>query len=177
MSPRQLTRPEFIDRLRETIESTGADPGRICLEITQGMVMRDIESSWGMLRAAKDAGVKLALDDFGTGSSSLGYLRHFNLDVLKIDRAFVKDVATSREDAAIAQQLVALAHALDIAPVAEGVDSVDQAQTLHGLGCDFAQGYFFSPPRRSRPSTTCWPRARSRRRRPPSIDWTGGQAD
>jgi diguanylate cyclase (GGDEF)-like protein len=177
MSPRQLTRPEFIDRLRETIESTGADPGRICLEITQGMVMRDIESSWGMLRAAKDAGVKLALDDFGTGSSSLGYLRHFNLDVLKIDRAFVKDVATSREDAAIAQQLVALAHALDIAPVAEGVDSVDQATTLHGLGCDFAQGYFFSPPQ----TVTAIDHLLTRRTvtpaaEGPSIDWSGGGA-
>ena len=99
-----------------------------------------------MLRAAKDAGIKLALDDFGTGFSSLGYLRRFNLDVLKIDRAFVQDVATSREDAAIVQQLVALAHALDLAPVAEGVDSAEQAQTLHGMGCEFAQGYYFSAP-------------------------------
>ena len=177
MSPRQLTRPEFIDRLRDTIQSTGADPGRICLEITQGMMMRDIESSWGMLRAAKDAGVKLALDDFGTGSSSLGYLRHFNLDVLKIDRAFVKDVATSREDAAIAQQLVALAHALELAPVAEGVDSEEQAQTLHGLGCDFAQGYFFSPPQ----TVTAIDHLLTRRTVTPasdtsSIDWSGGAA-
>jgi diguanylate cyclase (GGDEF)-like protein len=177
ISPKQLTRPEFMDRLRETIETTGADPGRICLEITQGMVMRDIESSWGMLRAAKDAGVKLALDDFGTGSSSLGHLRHFNLDVLKIDRAFVKDVATSREDAAVAQQLVALAHALDLAPVAEGVDSAEQAQTLHGLGCDFAQGYFFSPPQ----PVTAIDHLLTRRTVTPaseakSIDWSGGGA-
>ena len=175
ISPKQLTRPEFMDRLRDTIETTGADPARICLEITQGMVMRDIESSWGMLRGAKDAGVKLALDDFGTGSSSLGHLRHFDLDVLKIDRAFVKDVATSREDAAIAQQLVALAHALELAPVAEGVDSAEQAQTLHGLGCDFAQGYFFSPPQ----PVTAIDRMLTRRTVTPasqvkSIDWSGG---
>ena len=177
ISPKQLTSPEFIDRLRDTMQATGADPARICLEITQGMVLRDIESSWGKLRAAKDAGVKLALDDFGTGSSSLGHLRHFNLDVLKIDRAFVRDVATSREDAAIAQQLVALAHALDLAPVAEGVDSAEQAQTLHGLGCDFAQGYFFSPPQ----PVTAIDHLLKRRTVTPaseakSIDWSGGGA-
>ncbi len=89
VSPRQLTRPDFIDRVPRDARATGADPARLCLEITEGMVMRDIESSWGMLRDAKDAGIKLALDDFGTGYSSLGYLRRFNLDVLKIDRTFV----------------------------------------------------------------------------------------
>ena len=146
VSPRQLANADFMDRVLRTVEETGIEPGRLCLEITEGVVMRDIESAWGMLRLAKDAGIKLALDDFGTGFSSLAYLRRFDLDVLKIDRAFVREVASSREDAAIVQQLVALAHALDLAPVAEGVDSAEQAQTLHGIGCDFAQGYYFSPP-------------------------------
>ncbi len=174
VSPRQLASADFMDRVLRTVEETGVDPGRLCLEITEGVVMRDIESSWSMLRAAKDAGIKLALDDFGTGFSSLGYLRRFDLDVLKIDRAFVADVATSREDAAIVQQLVALAHALDLAPVAEGVDSAEQAQTLHGMGCDFAQGFYFSAPQ---PVTaidhmlgtgTVVPDDGS-----PAIDWTG----
>ena len=146
VSPKQLARSDFMDRLLATVAETGADPARICLEITEGTVMRDIEASWGVLRDAKDAGIKLALDDFGTGYSSLSYLRRFNLDILKIDRAFVSGIAESREDAAITQQLVALAHSLGIAPVAEGVDSAEQAQTLHGMGCDFAQGYYFSPP-------------------------------
>ena len=146
VSPKQLARSDFMDRLLATVTETGVAPDRICLEITEGTVMRDVEASWGMLRDAKDAGIKLALDDFGTGYSSLSYLRRFNLDVLKIDRAFVSGIAESREDAAITQQLVALAHSLDIAPVAEGVDSVEQATTLHGMGCDFAQGYYFSPP-------------------------------
>jgi len=146
VSPKQLSRSDFMDRLLATVADTGVAPDRICLEITEGMVMRDVEASWGMLRDAKDAGIKLALDDFGTGYSSLSYLRQFNLDVLKIDRSFVSGIAESREDAAITQQLVALAHSLDIAPVAEGVDSVEQATTLHGLGCDFAQGCYFSPP-------------------------------
>ncbi len=146
VSPRQLASADFMERVLRTVEETGMDPGRLCLEITEGVVMHDIESSWTMLRTAKDAGIKLALDDFGTGFSSLGYLRRFDLDVLKIDRAFVAEVATSREDAAIVQQLVALAHALGLAPVAEGVDSAEQAQTLHGMGCDFAQGFYFSAP-------------------------------
>ncbi len=177
VSPKQLSRPDFMDRMLDTVRDTGAEPTRICLEITQGMVMREIETSWGMLRAARDAGVKLALDDFGTGFSSLGYLRRFSLDVLKIDRAFVTDVATNREDAAVAQQLIALAHALDLAPVAEGVDSAEQAQTLHGLGCDFAQGYYFSPPQ---PVTAIDHLLTRRTVTPigqgPSIDWTGGGA-
>jgi EAL domain-containing protein (putative c-di-GMP-specific phosphodiesterase class I) len=95
--------------------------------MTEGSVMRDIDTAWGMLRDAKEADIKLALDDFGTGYSSLTYLRRFNLDVLKIDRSFVAGIADSREDAAITQQLVAMAHALDIAPVAEGVDSLNVA--------------------------------------------------
>ncbi len=146
ISPKQLARSDFMDRLLATVNDTGCAPDRICLELTEGMVMRDVEASWRMLRDAKDAGIKLALDDFGTGYSSLSYLRRFDLDVLKIDRAFVSGIAESREDAAITQQLIALAHSLDIAPVAEGVDSIEQATTLHGMGCDFAQGYYFSPP-------------------------------
>jgi diguanylate cyclase (GGDEF)-like protein len=178
ISPRQLARPDFMDRVLETVHETSAEPSRLCLEITQGMVMRDLESSWGMLRAAKDAGIKLALDDFGTGYSSLAYLRSFSLDVLKIDRTFVRDIATSREDAAIAQQLVALAHALDLAPVAEGIDSAEQAQTLHGMGCDFGQGYFFSPPQ---PVTSIDHMLTRRTVTPasdtPTVDWTGGGSE
>jgi EAL domain-containing protein (putative c-di-GMP-specific phosphodiesterase class I) len=128
------------------VADSGMPPSRLCLEMTEGSVMRDIDTAWGMLRDAKEAGIKLALDDFGTGYSSLSYLRRFNLDILKIDREFVSGIAESREDAAITQQLVALAHSLDIAPVAEGVDSAEQAQTLHGMGCDFAQGYYLSQP-------------------------------
>jgi diguanylate cyclase (GGDEF)-like protein len=177
IAPRQLARADFMDRLLDTMSSTGAEPPRICLEITQGVMQREVESSWRMLRAAKDAGVKLALDDFGTGFSSLGYLRQFSLDVLKIDRTFVKDVATSREDAAVAQQLVALARSLELVPVAEGVDSAEQARTLHGMGCDFAQGYFFSPPQ----PVTAIDHLLTRRTvtpadQAPSIDWSGGGA-
>jgi diguanylate cyclase (GGDEF)-like protein len=175
VSPRQLAHPDFLSRVLAIIADTGADPARICLEITEGTVMRDIESAWGTLRDAKEAGLRLALDDFGTGYSSLSYLRRFSLDVLKIDRTFVSGIATSREDAAITQQLVAMAHALGIAPVAEGVDSAEQAQTLHGMGCDYAQGYYYSPPQ---PVTAIEAMLARGVVRPSdqatSIDWGGG---
>jgi EAL domain-containing protein (putative c-di-GMP-specific phosphodiesterase class I) len=176
VSPRQLTRPDFLERVLAIVAESGIPPERLCLEMTEGSVMRDIDAAWGMLRDAKDAGIKLALDDFGTGYSSLSYLRRFNLDVLKIDRSFVAGIADSREDAAITQQLVAMAHALDIAPVAEGVDTLAQAQTLHGMGCDFAQGYWFSPPQ---PVTAIDAFLATGVVRPASessagIDWSGG---
>jgi len=175
VSPRQLARPDFMERVLAIVGDVGMPPSRLCLEMTEGSVMRDIDTAWGMLRDAKEADIKLALDDFGTGYSSLSYLRRFNLDVLKIDRSFVAGIADSREDAAITQQLVAMAHALDIAPVAEGVDSLEQAQTLHGMGCDFAQGYWFSPPQ---PVTAIDAYLASGVVRPASesagIDWSGG---
>jgi diguanylate cyclase (GGDEF)-like protein len=175
VSPQQLARPDFMERVLAIVSDTGSSPARLCLEMTEGSVMRDIDTAWGMLRDAKEADIKLALDDFGTGYSSLSYLRRFNLDVLKIDRSFVAGIADSREDAAITQQLVAMAHALDIAPVAEGVDSLAQAQTLHGMGCDFAQGYWFSPPQ---PVTAIDAYLASGVVRPASesagIDWSGG---
>ncbi|MGZ4682229.1 MAG: putative bifunctional diguanylate cyclase/phosphodiesterase [Acidimicrobiales bacterium] len=175
VSPRQLARPDFMERVLAIVADTGSSPSRLCLEMTEGSVMRDIDIAWGMLRDAKEADIKLALDDFGTGYSSLSYLRRFNLDVLKIDRSFVAGIADNREDAAITQQLVAMAHALDIAPVAEGVDSLAQAQTLHGMGCDFAQGYWFSPPQ---PVTAIDAFLASGVVRPASesagIDWSGG---
>jgi diguanylate cyclase (GGDEF)-like protein len=177
ISPRQLARADFLDRVLEIVDDTDMTPSRLCLEMTEGSVMRDIDTAWKTLRDAKEADIKLALDDFGTGYSSLTYLRRFNLDVLKIERSFVAGIADSREDAAITQQLVAMAHALDIAPVAEGVDSSAQAQTLHGMGCDFAQGYWFSPPQ---PVTAIDAYLASGVVRPANesagIDWSGGSA-
>lgn len=178
VSPHQLTFPSFMPRLMAAIESTGADPARICLEITEGPSMANVDSAWAILRDAKDAGIKLALDDFGTGYSSLAYLRRFRLDVLKIDRTFVSGIADNREDAAIAQQLVAMAHALGIAPVAEGVATAEQAQTLHGIGCDFAQGFYFSAPQ---PVTAIDAMLAKGVVRPadesPGIDWGGRQPE
>lgn len=146
VSPRQLLQSDFVETFAEAISESHVEPSRMCLELTEGSLLRDVESAWSTLREVKGLGVRLALDDFGTGSSSLSYLRRFRLDSLKIDGAFVATVDKSREDQAIVQQLVGLAHALGMRAVAEGVESSEQLRTLQELGCDLAQGYYFSTP-------------------------------
>lgn len=146
VSPRQLADPNFIDRVLRIISATGADPSRLCLEITEGAMRSDIDATWSMLRRAKDEGIQLALDDFGTGYSTFNYIRSFSLDVLKIDQVFVSRVAETNEDYAIVQQLIGMAHSLDFVAIAEGVDDAAQAETLKGLNCDLAQGYYWSRP-------------------------------
>lgn len=146
VSPRQLADPDFVHRVVRTVEEHGADPQRFCLEITEGALRTDTETTWTRLREAKDAGIQLALDDFGTGYSTFDYIRRFHLDVLKIDQVFVSRLATSKDDYAIVQQLVGLAHALDLVAIAEGVEQPAQAQALVTLDCDLAQGYLWSQP-------------------------------
>jgi diguanylate cyclase (GGDEF)-like protein len=146
ISPRQLLQSDFTDRLREIVATSGVDTSHLCLEITEGALMGDVEAAWAILREVKSLGIKLALDDFGTGSSSLGYLRRFRVDSLKIDQVFVASITDSREDEAIVQQLVGLAHALGMRAVAEGVESAEQVVTLRNLGCDLAQGYQLASP-------------------------------
>jgi diguanylate cyclase (GGDEF)-like protein len=146
LSPRQLGQADLYDKVQEILADVGVEPGRICLEITEGALVRDLESAWLMLRNAKQLGVQLALDDFGTGYSSLSYLRRFRLDALKIDRSFVRSMAQSREDEAIVAHIIGLAQALGMVPVAEGVETAEQAKRLTRLGCDAAQGFHFAEP-------------------------------
>lgn len=146
VSPRQLMQADLSEMVRDVVEFTGAEPDRICLEITEGVAAATVEDAWSALRPVREIGLQLALDDFGMGYSSLEFLRQFQLDVLKIDRVLVEAAATSTTDAAIVEQMVNLAHALDITPVAEGVSTREEAGLLQGLRCDFAQGYWFSPP-------------------------------
>lgn len=177
VSQRQLTAPDFLESVLSAISDAGIEPDRLCLEITAGALTRDTDRAWAVLRQAKDAGIKLALDDFGIGFSSLSNLRHFDLDVLKIDRTFIEGLGSERGDEAIVQQLVGLAHSLGIVPVAEGVETAEVAQVLQGMRCDFAQGYWFSEPQ---PADTIDKMLERGRIRPgvdgPGIDWSGGQA-
>lgn len=146
LAPRQLAQADLADTVLRAVTDSGVDADRLCLELTQGEMMHGAEAAWPELRRIKASGVRLALDDFGVGYASLDYLRRFRLDALKIDPAFIDGVADHGEDAAIVEHLVHLAHALGLAPVAEGVATPEQAAALRAIGCDFAQGYAIAPP-------------------------------
>jgi len=146
VSARQLAHDGFADTVASALRSSGADEHQICLEITEGALMHDVESAWAALRQTKALGVRLALDDFGTGYSSLSYVRRFSLDMLKIDKSFIDGLDTSTEDRAIVEHVIGLADALGMATVAEGVERPEQLAWLRRLGCQMAQGYALSRP-------------------------------
>ena len=145
LSARQVAQSELADKVRAVIERNGSTASRICLEITESVLME--ESSVEVMAALKDLGVRLSIDDFGTGYSSLGYLKRFPVDSVKVDRSFVDGLGTDAEDSAIVAAVVSLGHALGLSVVAEGVETSGQLQALLALGCDRAQGYWFSGPR------------------------------
>ncbi|MGZ6996277.1 MAG: EAL domain-containing protein, partial [Acidimicrobiia bacterium] len=129
------------------LERTGAPPEQVCLEITESVLMA--ETTIEAIDALRALGVRLSIDDFGTGYSSLGYLRRFPVDSVKVDRSFVDGLGTESEDSAIVAAVVGLGHALGLSVVAEGVETELQLAELGALGCDRAQGFFFSPPQPS----------------------------
>jgi CheY-like chemotaxis protein len=128
------------------LEDSGLDPGLLCLEITESVLMEDVTASRTVLQSLKELGVRLGIDDFGTGYSSLLYLRRFPVDFLKVDRSFVSGLGENSEDGAIVAGVLGLAHALGVGAIAEGVEQPEQADKLAGLGCELAQGYLWSKP-------------------------------
>jgi len=147
LSGLQVAQPDLTARIRMILERTGLDPTMVELEITESVLMRDAEATMGVLRSLKALGVRLSVDDFGTGYSSLSYLRRYPVDTLKIDRSFVDGLRREAEDAAIVAAIQALADALGMTTVAEGVEEDVQLTALRGLGCTRAQGYLLSPPK------------------------------
>ena len=146
ISGRQVLDPDLTTSLAEALHEHGIDANLVELEITESVVMADV-SGWRRLFAdLRRLGVRIALDDFGTGYSALSYLKHFEVDSLKIDRAFVRDLPFDRGDAAIVSAVVALGRSLGLRVVAEGVETADQAELLRRLGCDELQGYYFASP-------------------------------
>lgn len=177
ISYRQLAHPDFVKVLIDAIRTSGIDPEQLCLELDEKSLTRDIDNTWMILRQVKEAGVKLAVDDFGIGLSSLTNLRRFQLDILKIDRSFISNLGASHQEEAIVEQLVGLAHSLDIVPVAEGVESEDQVQVLKGLRCDYAQGYYFSEPQSAETMGKMIERGKITPGTPKrSINWSGNAA-
>jgi diguanylate cyclase (GGDEF)-like protein/PAS domain S-box-containing protein len=145
-SARQFRDRKLLDTLRQAIAESGVDPQRLEMEITESAIMHNPVEAIATLDAVKAMGLNIAVDDFGTGYSSLGYLQRFPLDVLKIDRSFIRDIVADPDDAAITSAIVALARKLDIRTVAEGVETDDQLAILRQYGCDLMQGYLFSKP-------------------------------
>ena len=168
LSARQLVSRGMATLVAEALDASGLDPGRLCLEITESVLMEDAGSSRSALDALKALGVTIAVDDFGTGYSSLLYLRRFPVDLVKVDRSFVAGLGQSPEDSAIVAGVVGLAKALGLAAVAEGVESPEQAARLVELGCDLAQGYLWSPALPPRRRANGWRPPSGRLRRPPS---------
>jgi EAL domain-containing protein (putative c-di-GMP-specific phosphodiesterase class I) len=149
VSARQLAGTGMTGLVRDTLEATGLAPGRLGLEVTEtAIVAKGVASEHARadLQRLHDWGVLLAVDDFGTGFSSLGQLRHFPVDVIKVDRTFVQGVGTDAKDAAITANVVSLAHALGLLAIAEGIESGEQLRSMRDLGCDLAQGYVFARP-------------------------------
>jgi EAL domain-containing protein (putative c-di-GMP-specific phosphodiesterase class I) len=147
VSPRELQRPELIARVGDALEATGLSPGRLVLEITESGLMRDPRIVLTRLQALRELGVRLAIDDFGTGYSSLSYLRWMPIDVLKMDKSFVDDLAAGEDQHhALAGTIAGLAHTLGMTTVAEGIERPEQADTLDRLHCELGQGFLFAPP-------------------------------
>lgn len=146
LSARQFRNRRLVARVQEIIEATGLEPCRLELEITESLVMHDVESVIGKLKELKALGILLSIDDFGTGYSSLSYLRRFPIDRIKIDQSFTREVDSSPDAAAIARAVIQLGHALGLLVIAEGVENEGQLRFLRENGCDEMQGYIYARP-------------------------------
>jgi diguanylate cyclase (GGDEF)-like protein/PAS domain S-box-containing protein len=146
LSARQFYQQDLVASVKAILDETGLAPHLLELELTESMMMNDVEHSAAILRDLKAVGVQLAIDDFGTGYSSLAYLKRFPIDVLKIDQSFVRDLTVDPDDAAIVISIISLAHSLRLQVIAEGVETADQLTYLQRHGCDCMQGYYFSRP-------------------------------
>jgi diguanylate cyclase (GGDEF)-like protein len=139
----QFLKAEFVELVHQILEETGLPPGSLELELTESLLMEDVDRAVQTLHAIKNLGVSVAVDDFGTGYCGLNYLKKFSVDRLKIDRLFVKEVCSSRDDAAIASAIIGLADSLSLDVIAEGVETVEQLEFLKSKGCREVQGYLF----------------------------------
>ncbi|WP_071079478.1 putative bifunctional diguanylate cyclase/phosphodiesterase [Janthinobacterium lividum] len=145
LSARQFKQRNLLHAVAQALAETGLAAAHLELELTESMVMHDVEQATAIMANLKALGVQLSIDDFGTGYSSLAYLRHFPIDVLKIDKTFVSDI-THDDDAAIVRAIISLAHSLRLKVIAEGVETPQQLAFLRQHGCDQMQGYLFSRP-------------------------------
>ena len=146
VSARQFRQQDFVPYLLDLLDYTGANPHRLKLELTESMLVHDVEETIAKMEALRERGIRFSLDDFGTGYSSLSYLKRLPLDQLKIDQSFVRDLMTNSNDAAIANTVIALGHSLGLSVIAEGVETTAQRDFLAAHGCDAYQGFLLGYP-------------------------------
>ncbi|MHB8462067.1 MAG: putative bifunctional diguanylate cyclase/phosphodiesterase [Vulcanimicrobiaceae bacterium] len=143
LSGRQFTQHNLLRTIQDVLQETKLDPTTLEFEITETVAMHNAEDSIGIMRQLKQLGIGISLDDFGTGYSSLSYLKRLPIDKIKIDKSFVRDIPDDTNDLAIVSAIIAMAHALGMQVLAEGVETEPQAEFLHDCGCEYAQGYLF----------------------------------
>jgi EAL domain-containing protein (putative c-di-GMP-specific phosphodiesterase class I) len=146
ISALQFRQPSFVEHVLATLSRTGATPDKLRLELTESMLVDNLDDIIAKMNELRSHGLRFSLDDFGTGYSSLSYLKRLPLDRLKIDRSFVRDMLVDVTSGAIAQTILSLGRAMGIAVIAEGVETEEQRGYLAGLGCHSFQGFLFSPP-------------------------------
>jgi diguanylate cyclase (GGDEF)-like protein/PAS domain S-box-containing protein len=146
VSARQFGEKEFVNQVESTLYRSGIDPSRLKLEITESMLLDNIEQDISTMRQLKALGVSFSIDDFGTGFSSLQYLKRLPLDQIKIDQSFVRELVSNSSDKAIVRTIIAMANSMDLEVIAEGVETEEQRQMLLGTGCSNFQGYLFGRP-------------------------------
>jgi len=142
----QFRRGDFVARVKNILQSTGANPQNLCLELTESLIADDINLIIEQMASLRELGVSISLDDFGTGYASLAYLTRLPLDELKIDRAFVRDLDGSSKGALLTETIISLGRSMNLTVIAEGVETEQQFKRLHKMGCQHFQGYLFAKP-------------------------------
>jgi EAL domain-containing protein (putative c-di-GMP-specific phosphodiesterase class I) len=146
LSPRQFQDDHLLRDVDACLEETGLPPSLLQLEITESMVMQNVSRAIKLLDSIQSRGIRLAIDDFGTGYSSMSVMKQFPIDIIKIDRSFVRDLAKNEEDRAITTAIISMGKALGLTVIAEGVETAEQDAFLREGACDELQGYLFSKP-------------------------------
>ncbi len=149
ISPKQFVEEEFVTKLHRLINTVGANPSQIRLELTEGLLIQDAQNAMDKINLLKNLGFSLSIDDFGTGYSSLSYLKNLPIDELKIDQSFVKALTTDNSDKTIVQTIITMGHTFGLEVIAEGVETTEQFEILKTMECDEFQGYLFSKPEKS----------------------------
>ena len=146
LSSVQILRGLSVETLESLLEQHRLEPAALAMEITEGVLLSDMPQARQWLESIRQLGIRLDLDDFGTGYSSLSFLKQFPISRLKIDLSFVRDMVVDAGDRALVEAILAIGHSLRLEVVAEGVETGEQLDLLRQLGCEYAQGYYFSPP-------------------------------